>query len=148
MDQITFIMKIWEAQENLVCENFDESTRNSFLLVTLDEGKKIFSQRLKDDAYVWRLGTDVGEGVKEGYHIVPAWVGEGSLGYAGQQLYFVPSSLGIAARRLDDFEGGMAACSAARLGQIADVAVLGDVRTRSQWQARRLKSDPSLEMRL
>jgi hypothetical protein len=57
VDESTFFMKILEAQENLLCDVFDEGPGNALLLMSCDKGEKVFPQGFEDNTYVGGLGT-------------------------------------------------------------------------------------------
>ena len=50
MNQIALFVQILEAKEDLFHDDLDQSDWDAGLVVSFDEGKEIFSERLKNDA--------------------------------------------------------------------------------------------------
>lgn len=69
MNEVTLIVEILKAHEHLLCDDLDERTGHTLFLVSLNQGKEIFTERLKNDADVGRFGALVGEGIEKGDYV-------------------------------------------------------------------------------
>lgn len=61
MNQIALVVQILEAREDLFHDYLDQSDGDSGLVISFDQGEKIFSERLENDADMDILGCAVVE---------------------------------------------------------------------------------------
>ena len=81
MHEVTFLVKILQAEENLPGDTLDDARRNALPAVFLDEREEVCAERLKSDAYVGSGGDRVGEGIDKGDNMRPSGVRGGCVGY-------------------------------------------------------------------
>ena len=112
VNKITLVMQVLEAEKDLPGYCFHKCPRNTLLLVTLNQGQEVFTQRLKDDAYMGGFRSLVAERVEERDYVLSAGMGGGERQGTRQELDFVLRGLSISACGLDDLECRMSLCPA------------------------------------
>lgn len=63
MNKVAFIVQIFQAKKNLLCNDSNKWSRNSLLLMPFDESQQILSEWLEHDTDVRRLWPLMCEGV-------------------------------------------------------------------------------------
>jgi hypothetical protein len=117
--EVTLVVKILQAKEDLPGDTFDDTRRDALPTVLLYEGEEVGAEWLQGDTYVGRGGDCVGERVEKGDNMGPSRVRRGSVGYLAQQFDFIASRLRISPRRLDDLQCGVTTLPVAR-NKLAD----------------------------
>jgi hypothetical protein len=79
--EVTFLVKILQAEKNLPGDTLDDAGRNAFPAVLLDEGEEVCAKGLKSDAYMGPGGDCVGERIEKGDNMSPSGVRGGGIGY-------------------------------------------------------------------
>lgn len=100
-------MKVLQTKKDLLRYHFDKRPRDTLLLISLDQRKQVFAQRLEYNADMGSFRSLVRERIKEGDNMRSTWMRWSEGGYLRKQLDLVPCRFGISASRLDDFESGM-----------------------------------------
>ncbi len=111
MNKIALVVQIFEAEDNLPRYHPDQRTRHTFLLVPFYERKQILTQWLKDDADMGRLGTLMGERVKERNYVLSARMQRRNGGDTRQEFDLISCGLSVSASRLNDFQSRMSKCA-------------------------------------
>jgi len=78
--EVTFVVKVFQTEENLLGDALDYTRRDAFLAVLLDEREEVGAERLEDNAYVGRGGDGVGKRIEKGYDVSSPWMREGGIG--------------------------------------------------------------------
>ena len=105
VNQIALFVQVLEAKENLFGDDLDQSHWDAGLVIPLDEGKKIFSERLKNDADMDVLGCAVMERIEERNDVLVTRVGRVGLLHSAEQLDLVSGGLCVSAGRFYHLEG-------------------------------------------
>jgi hypothetical protein len=81
VDKVTFIMKVLEAQKDLLGDNLDKYPWHSLLLIPLYECEEVFAERFKHNTNVRCFRALVRERIEEGNDMRSARVCWGEGGY-------------------------------------------------------------------
>ena len=65
VNEVAFFMKILETEKDLFDDTFDDTRSKTFPAILLDEGKEVFAEWFKGDAYVGCRRDRVGERVEK-----------------------------------------------------------------------------------
>lgn len=114
VNQIALFMQVLETKENLFGDNLDQSHWDPGLVIPFDEGEKVFSEWLKNDADMDVLGCAMMERIEERNDVLVTRVGRISILHSTEQLDLVSGGFGISASRFDHLEGRMTVGSGER----------------------------------
>lgn len=98
-------MQILEAKEDLFHDDLDQSDWDAGLVVSFNEGKEVFSERLKNDADMDILGCAVMKRIEERNDVLVTRVRRAGFLHSTEQFDLISGGFGISAGRLNDLQG-------------------------------------------
>ena len=104
-------MQVLEAKQDLFRNDLDQGDRDAGLVIPFNEGKEIFTERLKHETDMDILGCAVVERIEKRNDVVVAWMRRVGFLHSAEEFDLVSGGFCVSACGLDHFQSRVLACS-------------------------------------